>query len=191
MWIQAFFIPGSLDGSANETENENLLQWNKVTPPLFLWSRGDMIRRHKEIALSCQHIRGSRGDISGSQGRVPPPPAPPPPPTSGGRALLSPSTGHPGGKCYPILPGESVPPPPPPHIPGGMAIPVQLQGRAPVPPQLGRAKPLSPGQRDSSSAASSFSGWKALSPSGERMPPFPRDWNHFWKLSLWRLQSWS
>ncbi|CAM6128024.1 unnamed protein product [Calypogeia fissa] len=68
---KAFFIPGSVEDSTNgkENENQNMLQWNKVTPPLFLWSSRDMIIRHKEIALRCQHIKGPP---------VPPPPFPPP-----------------------------------------------------------------------------------------------------------------
>lgn len=50
-YFQSFYLPGSVD-----VHDQQLEQWNKKTPPLYLWSRPDWTARHREIAQQQGHI---------------------------------------------------------------------------------------------------------------------------------------
>ncbi|CAH9138806.1 unnamed protein product [Cuscuta epithymum] len=77
---KAFYLPGSID-----VNDKTLEDWNLSTPPLYLWSRPDWTRKHKEIAEYSGHL--SRDNkLDGNQSKKPPvivddlePLAPPPP----------------------------------------------------------------------------------------------------------------
>ncbi|KMS99095.1 hypothetical protein BVRB_3g066930 [Beta vulgaris subsp. vulgaris] len=49
---ESFYLPGSCG-----TDEKQLSQWNKITPPLYLWSRPDWTRKHREIANSCGQLQ--------------------------------------------------------------------------------------------------------------------------------------
>lgn len=49
---RSFYLPGSLN---KETE-ANLDQWNKVTPPLYLWSHNAFYDKHMQIAHTNGHF---------------------------------------------------------------------------------------------------------------------------------------
>ncbi|KAL8150963.1 hypothetical protein V2J09_020771 [Rumex salicifolius] len=48
---KSFYLPGSID-----VNNKQLEQWNMVSPPLSLWSRPDWTYKHREIAMTCNHL---------------------------------------------------------------------------------------------------------------------------------------
>ncbi|PIA27620.1 hypothetical protein AQUCO_07600056v1 [Aquilegia coerulea] len=48
---KSFYLPGSVDVNDNQ-----MLQWNNRTPPLYLWSRRDFSALHRGIALRRKHI---------------------------------------------------------------------------------------------------------------------------------------
>ncbi|KAF7072050.1 hypothetical protein CFC21_077241 [Triticum aestivum] len=54
---KSFYLPGSLD------VNDKIVQgWNASAPPLYLWSRSDWTKKHKEVAKAHNHT--SVGKIS-------------------------------------------------------------------------------------------------------------------------------
>lgn len=48
---RSFYLPGSLD----KATEANLDQWNKVTPPLYLWSHNAFFDKHMQIAQAHGH----------------------------------------------------------------------------------------------------------------------------------------
>ncbi|XP_055807143.1 protein ENHANCED DOWNY MILDEW 2-like isoform X3 [Solanum dulcamara] len=49
---KSFYLPGSIN-----VHNQQMEQWNIVSPPLYLWSRPDWTAKHKAIAMVHGHIR--------------------------------------------------------------------------------------------------------------------------------------
>ncbi|KAL9241277.1 hypothetical protein vseg_015407 [Gypsophila vaccaria] len=47
---QSFYFPGAFDES-----EQQISQWNNITPPLYLWSHPDWTRKHREIANRYCH----------------------------------------------------------------------------------------------------------------------------------------
>lgn len=52
--FQSFYLPGSVDVNDNQIED-----WNKHPPPLFLWSRPDWTSKHRAIAEQQGHSSGT------------------------------------------------------------------------------------------------------------------------------------
>ncbi|XP_058210545.1 protein ENHANCED DOWNY MILDEW 2-like isoform X2 [Rhododendron vialii] len=48
---KSFYLPGSVD-----MHDQQLDQWNQVTPPLYLWSRPDWTAKHRAIAQRHEHL---------------------------------------------------------------------------------------------------------------------------------------
>ncbi|MCD7467238.1 hypothetical protein HAX54_004563 [Datura stramonium] len=49
---KSFYLPGSIN-----VHNQQMEQWNIVSPPLYLWSRPDWTTTHRTIAMEHGHIR--------------------------------------------------------------------------------------------------------------------------------------
>lgn len=54
---QSFYLPGSIN-----VYNQQMDQWNIVSPPLYLWSRPDWTAKHKAVAMQQGHIRKSEAE---------------------------------------------------------------------------------------------------------------------------------
>ncbi|CAI9088304.1 OLC1v1022604C1 [Oldenlandia corymbosa var. corymbosa] len=50
---KAFYLPGSIDVNDKQMDD-----WNKFTPPLYLWSHRDWTTKHREIAQRQGHLPG-------------------------------------------------------------------------------------------------------------------------------------
>lgn len=55
MSCQSFYLPGSIG-----TDDNRLSQWNKITPPLYLWSHPEWTLKHREIAIRSGQIKPSQ-----------------------------------------------------------------------------------------------------------------------------------
>lgn len=54
---KSFYLPGSIN-----VYNQQMDQWNIVSPPLYLWSRPDWTAKHKAVAMQQGHIRKSEAE---------------------------------------------------------------------------------------------------------------------------------
>ncbi|XP_049348518.1 protein ENHANCED DOWNY MILDEW 2-like isoform X1 [Solanum verrucosum] len=54
---KSFYLPGSIN-----VHNQQMEQWNIVSPPLYLWSRPDWTAKHKAVAMQHGHIRKSEAE---------------------------------------------------------------------------------------------------------------------------------
>ncbi|XP_057525965.1 protein ENHANCED DOWNY MILDEW 2-like [Amaranthus tricolor] len=52
---ESFYLPGSIG-----TDDNRLSQWNKITPPLYLWSHPEWTLKHREIAIRSGQIKPSQ-----------------------------------------------------------------------------------------------------------------------------------